>query len=757
MKRFSSFLSSAAAGVLALVSAASAQTPANITVFSGNGQVICPTCTLVSPFTATVFDPMEVKVTDANGNPVPNVSVNWGLTSGPGVLSDNQSTDTTSTNQQGIASEAYFPGSPNTGTVVNPYNQGVITASISAGVSVSFYETQALVNVTNQSNSPSAVQVSVQTPSTFPPCPNCPSFGDTLGGPAGGTATDLSASSTTTQFKIQVYTQGTTTPAVPNVSLRLISNQGSPTISCATEAGADPGSVLTDSTGTAVCTPVLGASSGSGSFCIVVGGNSEDSCPALPVNPNQTPIYGFFGSGNFGLQVTPGSANALMIVSGNNQTGTPGQALAVPLVATVVDGAGNPLAGQNVTWTVSPSNSATLANATGTSDASGHVQNTVTLASTAGGQITVKLALASNPSVSTTFTINASVQLTGLQIVSGNNQTAIINTAFATPLTVQLNAASGQATSGITVSFAVTGPATLSNASATTNSSGQATVTAIAGSTTGPVTVTATAGSQTAVFTLTVLPQGPSLTASSFYNGADFQPGSISPCGIATIVGSGLAAAIQGVVVYNGVGALPYTLGSDSVTFGGAQAPIFNVANQNGQQQITVQVPCSVTPGNVAVVVNVGSGSSMVTVPVKPASPGLFMTTFTATAGSSAIPVLERPDGSFVSPTNPAHPGETLIAYVTGLGPTAPAVATNSLPAPGSNPAIQGTVIVGMNGQGVELMGTSVSPDLVGVETVSFVVPSTTPAGNSTFSVGVLYPSSGSTVYYSNVGMFPVQ
>jgi uncharacterized protein (TIGR03437 family) len=118
--------------------------------------------------------------------------------------------------------------------------------------------------------------------------------------------------------------------------------------------------------------------------------------------------------------------------------------------------------------------------------------------------------------------------------------------------------------------------------------------------------------------------------------------------------------------------------------------------------------------------------------------------------------VLVRPDGSFVSPSNPAHRGETLIAYVTGMGATTPAIATNSLPVPGSSPAIQGTIIVGMNGGGVPLVASTLSPDLVGVETVTFMVPTATPTGTASFSVGIV-PSGSSTPFYSIAGFFPVQ
>jgi uncharacterized protein (TIGR03437 family) len=363
------------------------------------------------------------------------------------------------------------------------------------------------------------------------------------------------------------------------------------------------------------------------------------------------------------------------------------------------------------------------------------------------------VALASNPSITTTFNVTANVQLTGLQIVSGNNQTALINNAFASPLVIQLVSASGAPASGVAVNFTISGPGSLSTSSANTDSTGKASVNITAGSATGPITVTASAGSYSQTFNLTVIPQGPTLTTGSFYNGADFQPGSLSPCGIATIIAPGIAAAIQGTTAYDGIGALPYSLGGDQVTFGGAQAPIYNVANVNGQQQVTVQVPCSVTPGSVPVVVSVGGGTGSVNVNVSPASPGLFTTQFSST---TQIPVLERPDGSFVGPSNPARHGETLIAYVTGMGATSPSLATNSLPAPGSTPAIQGTIIVGMNGNGVPLVGSSVSPDVVGLETVSFVVPSNTPSGNSTFSITVI-PQGSSKGYNSSLGFFPVQ
>lgn len=726
MNRFRIYLAPLFLAVFAPI--ISAQTPANISVISGNGQLICPSCPTLGN-TVAKFDGMFVKVTDVSGNAVANATVAWAITASTGSFINGTTLDQTLTDSNGIAVEYFIPVAQS-GT---PFVQSAVTASISNGVSVVFYQTIGFDVISAVGGAPLNVFVSVE-PSTV--CPTCLDIGSTLAGAAGTTAQQ--------QLEIRAFTSNG--QPIPNVSLRLVNNQATPSVSCATSAGADPGAVLTDVTGIALCTPVLGPAAGAGSFYVLAGG------VALVGNTPGAGSQGFFASGNFPLNITPGTPGGITLKSGNNQSAVPGQAVTSPLVAQVVDVAGNPLAGQQVVWTVTPTGAVTLTGTTTTSDSNGQVQTNVSLPLTTSGQVTVKVALQSNPNISTSFVITAVIQVSGLQFLASNSQTILENAN--TALTVQLTAANGQSAANIPITFSVSGPATLGGTTAVTNAQGQATVSVIAGSTTGTVTVNAVAGGQTAIFTLTVIPPGPTLTTNSFYNGADFQPGSISPCGIATIVAPGIASAIQGVVAYDGVGALPYTLGGDTVTFGGAQAPIFNVANMNGQQQITVQVPCSVTPGSVPVVVTVGGGSGSVTVNVQAASPGLFLTQY---ANNNSIPVLERPDGSFVSPTNPAVKGETLIAYVTGLGPTTPSVATNALPAPGSKATLQGTVIVGLNGQGIPSAGTALSSDLVGVQTVSFTLPSSTPSGTSGFSIGVLYPTGGSTIYYSYLGKFPVQ
>src|SRR5690348_15859584 len=94
----------------------------------------------------------------------------------------------------------------------------------------------------------------------------------------------------------------------------------------------------------------------------------------------------------------------------------------------------------------------------------------------------------------------------------------------------------------------------------------------------------------------------------------------------------------------NIVGPLQSTLAGDTVTVGGATAPIYSVGRNAGRaEQLTFQVPCDVTPGSsVPVRVGVGPGSASVNIPIQQASPGIFLTTMT---DNQTHPVLIRPDG----------------------------------------------------------------------------------------------------------------
>ena len=139
---------------------------------------------------------------------------------------------------------------------------------------------------------------------------------------------------------------------------------------------------------------------------------------------------------------------------------------------------GGVMAGSTINWTVSPAgrprSAPRLRRPMRTANS-----NTVRLATNASGnvQVTASLAGSQNSALSSTFTLTAipNITVTGLQIISGNNQSAIVNTAFGAPLVVQLNASERerQRNSGAVLDYR---PGTLSSTSVNTNSSGQAQV-----------------------------------------------------------------------------------------------------------------------------------------------------------------------------------------------------------------------------------------------------------------------------------------
>ncbi len=80
---------------------------------------------------------------------------------------------------------------------------------------------------------------------------------------------------------------------------------------------------------------------------------------------------------------------------------------------------------------------------------------------------------------------------TAVTIVSGNNQSGTVASSLASAVTVQVNDQNGSPVSGVMVTFAATGGATLGSTTATTNSTGQASTSVMLGTTAGSDTVMA--------------------------------------------------------------------------------------------------------------------------------------------------------------------------------------------------------------------------------------------------------------------------
>jgi uncharacterized protein (TIGR03437 family) len=657
-----------------------------------------------------------VQVNDAAGAPMVNAAVTW-TTTEQGAAQQ-PAASTTMTNNLGQASYEFqiVPFQ----AVEFFYSSTVVAAALNT--SVTFTETTATPGTT-----PAVATVSL-IPAGTPP---------TLSGVGGQTAS-------TSIVVSLVGTNGT--GAIPNIQVTLKSETAGLTISCATEAGQEPGTILTNNSGTATCNPVFGNKLGTGTYEVIVGNNFETFGPAT-------------------FSVIPGPPSLINIFSGNNQTVNAGALAPASLIAQVTDAGGNPSAGAPVSWSVT-AGTATLSNTVSSSLAPyGYVSTWIT---PTAGPVNVTVRLAANSSVQAVFTVNVNEVITTMQTISGDGQQALEGAAFASPLIVQVNDNTAPVP-GATVSFAVTsGSATLSAASATTNAQGQAQVTATAGVTSGPVVITASAksGSSTYSQTFNLIVNPPGATITAVVNAAGFQNQFVSPCSLATIYGTGLAPALQGVASAT---IAPQTqVAGITVQFGGVLAPILWVANVNGQQSASVQVPCDVPsssalpPATVPMVVTVNNVASQpFAVTVLPASPGIFQ--FTDSDGKMRA-VLIRPDGSFASVTNPAAPGEIVRMFVTGLGQTTPALFTNELDPlvlDSSNNWVPQTltvvdpVIVGVDNGGVLVVSSTYSYDMVGVYQVDFQVPQNAAANNDSPFAIVLYE--GTNVVYGNPSLIAIQ
>jgi len=336
---------------------------------------------------------------------------------------------------------------------------------------------------------------------------------------------------------------------------------------------------------------------------------------------------------------------SLTAFSGNSQSAAAGAALPDPLVVRVLDQNGNPLAGVTVSFAIAAGGGGTLSANTATAGANGEAQVTLTVGTTAG-TVTVNASI-SGTSLSAVFTATVRAgPAASLAIVSGNNQTATAGTMLPGPLVVKVLDQYGNAISGATVNFAVTGGGgSLSAASTISGSNGQAQVMWTLGSVEGANTAQASVGAgATATFAATGTPASVAVGSVAPVN-ATASPGGTARVAVTLTLNSGASVDSLGFglqIVPNG-GAPPVT---DSLSFtrdAGMAAPTLTDPNAGpGIISVTWMSLATALNGTVRlgeVVVPVPSlateGQSY-TIRVTGASGGLGMVNIPLLAGASA-------------------------------------------------------------------------------------------------------------------------
>ena len=151
----------------------------------------------------------------------------------------------------------------------------------------------------------------------------------------------------------------------------------------------------------------------------------------------------------------------------------------------------------------------------------------------------------------------------------------------------------------------------------------------------------------------------------------------------------------------------PLSLGGVTVLINGNTAPIYLVS----PTQLVVTVPYATTGPTASIVVQAnGQTSNTITVPVAATAPGVFSLTQNG-SGNGAI---RHADYSVVTASSPAHSGEVVLIYLTGLGAVSPPLGDGF--GGGASPlnltTVTPTVMVGGGAATVLFSGMSAYPGL---------------------------------------------
>lgn len=187
-------------------------------------------------------------------------------------------------------------------------------------------------------------------------------------------------------------------------------------------------------------------------------------------------------------------------------------------------------------------------------------------------------------------------------------------------------------------------------------------------------------------------------------NAASFDSGALAPGAIFSIFGRDL----------------PSTPTSGQVLVNGQVAPMFFA---NGSQ-INAQLPYELPIDTVASL-NVTSGGSLgntVSINVRQAGPGIF-----TYSGNRAV--VQNPDYSINSASNPARVGDVVVAYLTGAGVVSPSVPTGAIAPVAPLSSVSAAYSISIGGSKAEVSYFGLTPGFVGLYQANIKIPAL-PPGN---------------------------
>jgi uncharacterized protein (TIGR03437 family) len=211
-----------------------------------------------------------------------------------------------------------------------------------------------------------------------------------------------------------------------------------------------------------------------------------------------------------------------------------------------------------------------------------------------------------------------------------------------------------------------------------------------------------------------VQPPAPSFPANGVGNVFSFASGAVAPGEMVAIFGTNMGPATGLSGSFTPAGYLTDQVDGISVRFDGIPAPLF----YSDAGQINVQAPYEVSgESTTSIVVDTGSQSTAVSLPVSAAVPGLF---------SSAV---NFSNNSFNTASNPVAPGDYVILYATGLGNPVTPIDTGE--AATAADASASAVTANVGGVSVTPYYAGVTPGFAGLDQISVQIPAGTISGEA--------------------------
>jgi uncharacterized protein (TIGR03437 family) len=234
----------------------------------------------------------------------------------------------------------------------------------------------------------------------------------------------------------------------------------------------------------------------------------------------------------------------------------------------------------------------------------------------------------------------------------------------------------------------------------------------------------------------------PQITLAGIGNAANYVAGKVSPGEIIVVYGSGFGPTALAQLQYvNGIATT--TLGNTSIYFDNVAAPMMYAT----PSVLSCVVPYAVNTSTQVQVEYNGVKSNTLTVPVVDSVPGIFSLNQSGTGPGT---ILNPPDYSLNTSSNPVAAGGYIMAYATGEGKTDIAVDGQHVPLSGPYPKpllAPWTATVGGKPATVTYSG-SAPDDIAGVFQVNVQIPSdlTTGVYDLVIKAGTFTSTAGLTV-----------